>query len=191
MSARGSEDRAASQVELRVGKRYTLGKKVGSGSFGDIFLGHDMQTNQQVAIKLEKATTKHPQLIYEYRIYKNLVGTPGIPNAKWCGVEGDYNVMVMELLGPSLEDLFNYCGRKFSLKTVLMIAEQLITRIESIHAKGYIHRDIKPDNFLIGLGQTSTTLFTIDFGLSKRYIDQRTRGSSYLSFMLQPAVVFA
>ncbi|CAB1350214.1 unnamed protein product [Coregonus sp. 'balchen'] len=77
----------------------------------------------------------------------------GIPTIKWCGAEGDYNVMVMELLGPSLEDLFNFCSRKFSLKTVLLLADQMISRIEYIHSKNFIHRDVKPDNFLMGLGK--------------------------------------
>ena len=58
-----------------------------------------------------------------------LVLAVGIPTIKWCGAEGDYNVMVMELLGPSLEDLFNFCSRKFSLKTVLLLADQLVRKI--------------------------------------------------------------
>jgi casein kinase 1 epsilon len=77
----------------------------------------------------------------------------GIPHLKWFGVEGEYNVMVIDLLGPSLEDLFNYCSRKFSLKTVLMLADQMINRVEYMHQKGFLHRDIKPDNFLMGLGR--------------------------------------
>ena len=77
--------------------------------------------------------------------------------------------MVIEMLGPSLEDLFNYCGRKFSLKTVLLLADQLISRIETLHKKGYLHRDLKPENILIGLEENASTLYLIDYGLAKKY----------------------
>ncbi|KTG31790.1 hypothetical protein cypCar_00032454 [Cyprinus carpio] len=82
--------------------------------------------------------------------------------------------MVMELLGPSLEDLFNFCSRKFTLKTVLLLADQMISRIEYIHSKNFIHRDIKPDNFLMGLGKKGNLVYIIDFGLAKKYRDART-----------------
>ena len=104
-----------------------------------------------MAIKLESVRSKHPQLLYESKLYRILQGGVGIPNIHWYGVEGDNNAMVLDLLGPSLEDLFNFCNRKFSLKTVLMIADQTISRVEFLHAKNFIHRDIKPDNFLVGL----------------------------------------
>jgi len=93
---------------------------------------------------------------------------------RWYGVEGDYNAMVMDLMGKSLEDLFNDSKRKFSLKTVLMLADQILCRIEIIHTKCFIHRDIKPDNFLIGRGVRRSMVYAIDFGLAKLYRDPRT-----------------
>lgn len=83
--------------------------------------------------------------------------------------------MVMDLLGKSLEDLFNFCSRKFSLKTVLVVAYELVCRIETIHNKGkLVHRDIKPENFLMGRGRDRHTVYVIDFGLSKQYCNLRT-----------------
>nr|XP_057917981.1 casein kinase I isoform X1 [Doryrhamphus excisus]XP_057917983.1 casein kinase I isoform X1 [Doryrhamphus excisus] len=161
-------------MELRVGNKYRLGRKIGSGSFGDIYLGSNLATGEEVAIKLECVKTKHPQLHIESKFYKMMQGGVGIPSIKWCGAEGDYNVMVMELLGPSLEDLFNFCSRKFSLKTVLLLADQMISRIEYIHLKNFIHRDVKPDNFLMGLGKKGNLVYIIDFGLAKKYRDART-----------------
>lgn len=157
-----------------MGGKYRLGRKIGSGSFGDIYLGTNLQTREEVAIKLECVKTKHPQLHIEAKFYKMMQSGVGIPSIKWCGTEGDYNVLVMELLGPSLEDLFNFCSRKFSLKTVLLLADQLISRIEYIHSKNFIHRDVKPDNFLMGLGKKGNLVYVIDFGLAKKYRDART-----------------
>ena len=80
----------------------------------------------------------------------------------------------MDLLGPSLEDLFNYCKRKFTLLTTLMVVDQMVSRIEFIHGRNFIHRDVKPDNFLIGRGSKKNQIYAIDFGLAKRYRDPRT-----------------
>ncbi|XP_021742753.1 casein kinase I-like [Chenopodium quinoa] len=161
-------------MDLMVGGKFKLGRKIGSGSFGELHLGTNITNGEEVAVKLESIKTKHPQLQYESKLYMLLQGGTGVPHLKWYGVEGDYNVMVIDLLGPSLEDLFNYCTRKFSLKTVLMLADQLISRVEFMHSRGFLHRDIKPDNFLMGLGRKANQVYIIDYGLAKKYKDLQT-----------------
>ena len=160
-------------VEIRVGGRYRLGKKIGTGSFGEIFEGTDIFDNSPVAIKLEHNTVKYPQLLFEAKLLKSIPGT-GIPIMHWFGIAGEYNAMVMELLGQNLEDLFTYCTKNFTLKTILMITIQLIERIKHVHDNNYVHRDIKPENFLVGKDNTAKTIYILDFGLAKRYRDEHT-----------------
>jgi len=124
-------------------------------------------------VKLEPIKTQHPQLLYETKLYKMFAGTEGLPKVHHFCMEGEYNVMVIDLLGPSLEDLFAYCKRRFSLKTVLMLADQMLKRVEFVHSRDYLHRDIKPDNFLIGRDQK--IVYIIDFGLAKRYRHAKTQ----------------
>eukprot|EP00262_Sarcandra_glabra_P002789 TRINITY_DN1317_c0_g1_i2.p1 TRINITY_DN1317_c0_g1~~TRINITY_DN1317_c0_g1_i2.p1 ORF type:complete len:462 (-),score=52.53 TRINITY_DN1317_c0_g1_i2:529-1914(-) len=161
-------------MEHVIGGKFKLGRKIGSGSFGELYLGVNIQSGEEVAVKLESVKTKHPQLHYESKLYMLLQGGTGIPHLKWFGVEAEYNVMVIDLLGPSLEDLFNYCNRKLTLKTVLMLADQLINRVEYMHSRGFLHRDIKPDNFLMGLGRRANQVYIIDYGLAKKYRDLQT-----------------
>ncbi|XP_056857958.1 casein kinase 1-like protein 11 [Raphanus sativus] len=158
-----------------IGGKFKLGRKLGSGSFGELYLGINIQTGEEVAVKLEPVKTRHPQLQYESKIYMLLQGGTGVPHLKWFGVEAEYSCMVIDLLGPSLEDLFNYCNRKFSLKSVLMLADQLICRVEYLHSRCFLHRDIKPDNFLMGLGRKANQVYIIDYGLAKKYKDLQTQ----------------
>lgn len=161
-------------MDLQLGNKYRLIKKIGSGSFGEIFLAYHTEKCEEVAIKVEKTDTKFPQLEIEYRVYRLLQGGSGIPKVISYTIESGYNLLVIELLGPSLENLFQYCRQRLSLKTVLMLADQMITRVEYMHDKCLIHRDIKPDNFLIGYDNKNTQVFIIDFGLTKKYFDSRT-----------------
>ena len=123
--------------EIKLGQNYkiNLNKKLGSGAFGEIYrgglqiyndLGINIKTNDEVAIKMEPTKSKHPQLAYESKILKYLQGGVGVPNVYYYCNKGAYNFMVIDLLGPSLEDLFIMCKRKFSLKSVLQIGSQMV-----------------------------------------------------------------
>ncbi|KAJ1673351.1 Palmitoylated plasma membrane-bound casein kinase, partial [Spiromyces aspiralis] len=124
----------------------------------------------------EPRKSEAPQLRDEFRNYKILAGTSGIPAVYHFSQEGLYNLLVIDLLGPSLEDLFDICRRRFSVKTVAMLAKRMLSLIQSVHEHHLIYRDIKPDNFLIGRPQSkdANTVFMIDFGMAKQYRDPKT-----------------
>ncbi|OAF68389.1 hypothetical protein A3Q56_03824 [Intoshia linei] len=143
MTTNTSHSAGTSIWDMLVGDKnqYRLIRKIGGGSFGDIYLAVHIETRDEVAVKLESQKARHPQLLYESRIYRILQPGIGIPTFKWFGLyKKEYNILIMELLGPSLEDLFHFCSRQFSLKTVLMLTDQMIARVEHVHSKHIIHR---------------------------------------------------
>eukprot|EP01029_Cantina_marsupialis_P026388 TRINITY_DN708_c0_g1_i1.p1 TRINITY_DN708_c0_g1~~TRINITY_DN708_c0_g1_i1.p1 ORF type:complete len:406 (-),score=92.87 TRINITY_DN708_c0_g1_i1:476-1693(-) len=176
MQARSSRRGADLRGELAAG-RFRLENQIGHGSFGEIWLCRDIKTKKVYAMKLENARASHvSSLGYEASIYTVLRDVKGVPNARLLRhqVRG-HNAMLLELLGESLEQLFERMNRHFTLVTVLMMADQLIQRFQDLHSKHFIFRDTKPDNFLIGRPGYTNMVYIIDFGLSKRYRHPRTR----------------
>ena len=149
-------------------------RKLGTGAFGEIYLAQNKSNpNEKYAAKLEEAMTKFPQLAFEAKMYKYLnaaQNNAGIPKVHAFTSEGQYNVMLMDLVSTSIEDIFVENNKIMSLKSALMIGYQMIERIEFVHERQVIHRDIKPDNFLLGINNNAHMLYIVDFGLSKKYI---------------------
>ena len=148
---------------------------IGSGSFGKVLYGLDVDRFTEYALKFEKSTVKRSVLGMELSMYRKLEGGVGIPTIYWYGELKNYKIMIMDLLGPSIDKYFKICNKKFSLKTTLMIGVQMFKRIEHVHSKNIVHRDIKPNNFLIGKFNSQfldNTIYIIDFGLSKYFVEE-------------------
>ena len=169
--------------EILIGGRFRIQERLGGGAFGEVFKGIDVNSGRPVAMKMELSKDGHrSHLSMEHRIYKKFNECPvtvGIPQSFYCGRVWDYTDMVMELLGPRLEDLIDLCHRKFTPKTVCMIGIQIIQRLQYLHNVGYLHRDIKPENFVMGLGSNSHVVYVIDVGLSRAWRDASGKHISY------------
>lgn len=156
--------------------KYETVKRLGAGCFGEVYRGLRTEDKQEVAIKFESKTGKSaPQLEHEFDVLNILRGTSspqGIVECFYFGVEGPFNCLVMEILGKSLEDNVQTCKGKLKVQTTVLIAEQVLQRIEFLHSKGFIHRDIKPENFMFGVGPKIHHVYIIDFGLGKMYWDK-------------------
>ena len=164
---------SSKKTEYIIDSNYLITEKIGSGSFGTIYKGKDIHSDLNVAIKFEKTSNDNSRMLpREIKIMKELQDLPGFPKMISNGKKDNYCYLSMTLLGPNLENLVRKFNNHFSLKSVTMIGYQIIQRLEILHEKNYLHRDIKPENFLIGLGENARTVYIIDFGLSKKYIDE-------------------
>ena len=149
--------------------KYTIIQKIGKGSFGNIYLSKDNYTNNFYAIKIENKNLGYNFLQNEADILLYL-NCPKTPAVKSFGYTSNYNILIMELLGKSLEDIFENIlqKKKMSLRCVCNLGYQMLEILEFIHKKNIIHRDIKPDNFLMSNGDNKY-LYLLDFGLAKKY----------------------
>lgn len=147
-----------------------LDRVIACGRFRMVFIGTSQRTRKRVAVKVESKTTHCPQLLYEARVYQSLArgNDRKVPKVNWHGVAGDFNIMVMDVLGPSLQDVFVSRGRSFTRQEVTKFGIQMLSAIEHLHSKDFIHRHIKPDNVAFH-PQSLDKLYLIDLGLAKKY----------------------
>jgi len=165
-------------MEIRCGASYyRLGRRIGHGSCGDIYIAQHCRTGAEVAIKFESAR-RVQSLALESVVYRLLEGGPGIAKMHWHGQAGDMNVLVLDHLGPSLENVVAARRAKgcrgLDLPRMVRIAEQVLDRLEHLHSRGFVHQDLKPDNLLLGRGDKAGVVYLIDFGLVRRYRDPKT-----------------
>ena len=157
--------------KILIFRRFCLLENIGGGSFGTVFMGVNVKTQKKVAIKIEERKGEKTSLEKEAYILYYLRG-PGLPEVITFGRTKKYNILVQTLLGKSLYDRFNDLNKKFTIKDNCMIGIQILERLEYIHSKNFIHRDVKPHNFLSGLKDESL-IYIIDFGLAKKYRSER------------------
>lgn len=152
--------------------RIAFKRKVGEGRFGKVYKCTNKENGELLAVKREEDDSRLSYLQHEAAVYSRLRDSVGFPDLKWFGRQGNASFLVLPYLGRSLHQLLSECGGKFTLKTVLMIAHQLLCRLEFLHRKGIVHCDLNPRNILVGHGRNRWTFFLIDFGLSRFFLDE-------------------
>jgi serine/threonine protein kinase len=160
---------------LHLGDKYKLINKIGSGSFGEVYIAMDKKSKNTYAAKIEEKK-KNSRLKEEYNIYKKLKRkgvVNGIPDIIKFIETDKQQIIIMELLGKSLDILLEDNNGKLNLASVLKLGINIVTLLEKIHNAGFIHRDIKPNNFLIGVDNPD--VYIMDFGLSKQYISSNKK----------------
>ena len=158
--------------------KYKIQKLISKGAFSEVYLGKNIKNNKNYAIKIEDCKKENTNLKEEAYILYSVKG-PGIPELISFGRRGKYNILVQNLLGKSIYEIWLKKKKKFTLKDICMLAIQGLERLEYIHSKNYIHRDIKPGNFLVG-NPDSSQIYLIDFGMAKKYRSSRT--GKHISF---------
>jgi len=153
--------------------KYEIIEQIGQGAFGKVYSGINIKTMDSVAIKIESRALSL-NLLKSEALYLFMLKSVGIPKLYAFGKNDKYNILVETLLAKSLSIILEENKKKIRLKDSLMIAIQIIERIEYLHSKLLIHRDIKPDNFLIGYDDPHI-IYLIDFGLCQKYRSNRTR----------------
>jgi casein kinase I homolog HRR25 len=157
------------KLETPCGDKYRVNVPIGTSTFKGIKMtlgkeGEEGEDGEEVAIKFESIDHENPRLEYEARVYETLTGSLGVPFVHHFGTFESYRYMVMDLLGPSLEDLYNFCDRKFTLKTILLLADQLIRRMEEAHSQPCFLRHITPNSLAMGYRTRSNQVYLLKLG---------------------------
>jgi len=158
-------------------QKIVLRNKIGSGAFSKVYLGENLENQKLIAVKTERVGGKGHIVLREGKVLTLICSKgrkEGIPEIYWYGSIEGAGFMAFELLGPNLESLRGSCNKKFSLKCVLMIAHQMLQRLEYLHSCGFLHCDLKPANFAIGYGDKSHIIYLIDYGLCVPFKDLKT-----------------